>query len=212
MDIFARFPPELRLMVLKYAPNLASLHSLVRASPHPACTFDGFNAEIIESVTTSSMAYENQMILRTIAAIRTDSLRCRTLDDFLESYVRSDAANEQPFAKPISPSVGRGLLETAYKIRCLTTCCVQGLMDGLLTLDEGFHKYDHRRCISRALWRIELYFELKKLGIAERFPFPTEDLPRLRNISRFEFWGHLPEEEVEKIQGVYDFLRRTRRI
>lgn len=63
MDIFAQLPPELRLMVLKHAPNLASLHSLVQASPHAACTFDGFSAEIIESVMTSSMAHENQTIL-----------------------------------------------------------------------------------------------------------------------------------------------------
>lgn len=213
MDIFAQLPPELRLMVLKHAPNLASLHSLVQASPHAACTFDGFSAEIIESVMTSSMAHENQTILRTTAAIRTDSLRCRTLDDFLESYVRSDDATQRPFvAKSMAPPVGRGLLETAYKIRRLITCCTQGLTDGLLTLGE-FQKYD-RRCVTRALWRIELYCELKKLGIAElrcRFPFPTEDLPRLRKISRFEFWGHLPEQEVDEIQAVYDFLRRTGR-
>lgn len=193
--------------VLKNIPNLPSLCGLVQKDPYAEAVFKTYRAEIIEAVIGSSFQKEEQKILRTIAAIRMGTLACATLDDFIDSYMRGEAADE-PLSKSMSLEISRKLVELAYNLEDLTNSCINEMLAGRIELASSLLR--DRLCISRALWRLELFFTVKQLDKEPSFPFWDNNKERVRNIECRAFWYHLSKKELDAMECMLTRLQNMK--
>lgn len=132
-DIFASLPYEIILNIIKLAPDLSSLWSLIHASPVCSVLFDICASEIVNTIVIATVP-------ATIQRLMQGTLRCQTLADFTLKEARAVVSDgrirEVPYRLPqkTESKALRKLLSFAHKIHLLSYTCLDHYIDISLTL------------------------------------------------------------------------------
>ncbi|KAI9834979.1 MAG: hypothetical protein M1819_002702 [Sarea resinae] len=215
-DPFWKLPAEIIIMIIKLNADCLTLRNLDRASPAVAHAFDQDGAYITEAVLGSSLTVQFCELARAIAVLRSGSAACDTLREYMDSHVYDNGLSEIPrLSDNLSPSLLRGLVETAVNIECLTCRCLQHLLERVTNKTKlarphpkgnpsgrpprrgqdaqqlkgtGPPSWVEKQRVARPLWRLQLFFDLQDAAPALTH-WRTADRERLRAMHPMQFWA-----------------------
>jgi len=72
-NVFLRLPEELRLKIIKAAPDLSSLWSFIDASPTMAVVFNTYAVEIVDAVIATTVPLQIQCLMRAVLQVQASS-------------------------------------------------------------------------------------------------------------------------------------------
>ncbi|KAG6009921.1 hypothetical protein E4U21_000692 [Claviceps maximensis] len=221
-------PNELYLEILFGISDIASLDSVLRASPKAYRLFDNHSVAITDAVLDSGYTCGHiRVVFRIIALLRSGTLPIKSLEHFQERVldesmqyryrVRASRTGLAPqkIAKDTSPEVLKSILATARHIHCLSHEClslalgrlkaveVEHLVDknvytSILDFvsvseprpatikfeaqDSGPPSWVEEQRATRACWRLQLIYDLKRAAQRSQLDWSEADVSKLTNI------------------------------
>jgi hypothetical protein len=231
MDPFTLIPSPLLLIIVKQTPNFANLQNLLLASPCIASLFDECGLEIVEAVASSNLSKQLHHLLQTVAKIRSGALsgqEPQSIFDLINGQEHDDRLPD------LSSTVLRELVSVGSNIQRLAYSCLRELLARCKNirpshlLDPKFKftdnainewppgiAYSPQDCgppswveeerILRALWRLQIFFDLSR-GTPDA-PRPESRPRKFQNVDACEFWKALSAWELDEIECVYEYLQ-----
>lgn len=238
MDPFYHIPSPVLLTIVKLCPDLPSLGNLIHASPVVSSLFDELPAEITDAVLASpALPQTTQYLVRSIIMIECYNYLPANPAYFLDT-VHHTSGYWLPLSKSMPACGLRRVLAMASQIQTLGDSCIRELIARCMALepshlsldskgewfdndiqitcqpgkryqqeDVGDPSWVEEQRVNIALWRLQLLFSLKKA--APRLDWSKDDLRDLRNTSLDELWCRLPQDQLESVKCVYEYLQYT---
>jgi len=224
---FEGLATETILAVLNHITDLATLHSLINASPVVFRLFKEYGVEITESVLISgSITKRIPEIIRLIALIRSSSLPIHGLQEFHERVVlqsmiqqrSQDAFLPRSFPTGTPHVILRSILASAHRISRLTPDCLRHYLNQLATIepealvDENFHYWLGHRPGHATIAAWKMRPEGRKVAIGKLEPPSWAEVQRVeRAFWRVQFFYDLkiaaaksiidwPREDIERLE------------
>lgn len=151
---FEELPAEVRLIIMRHIDDLATLGSLLHASPTTFRVFQDNSADVVNSVLRPGEGSELNDLARIAIGIRLSETDCETLSDFNVKYIRKiGKTNAQiwqgsglqalfgPLQKDLPADTYREFAGTAYEIWVHTQACLKHYLDRFMELTPC-HMFD----------------------------------------------------------------------
>ncbi|KAK6212658.1 hypothetical protein LQW54_005079 [Pestalotiopsis sp. IQ-011] len=231
MSFFDRLPVEICLSILQHC-DLSSLWHLTLASRDVSAVFDEYALETIERVITNSIPGQIRALMRAVIRTRAACGPGLEASQFITA-IESDPLRRDEVG---DRSIPRRFLSLAHHIHTLSHACADYYIEQSLTVrpwsalqldlkaDGIRRRFDKaKKCeyhplktgppswveeqrVVKALWRIQLFFELNNACVHQRLDWSQEDQCPLVDIAEF---FSVRDFELQQLFTVYDFLHQT---
>ncbi|KAK9778971.1 putative F-box domain-containing protein [Seiridium cardinale] len=236
IDVFGRLPVEIRLSIMDHCHGPSSLWSLIKASRAMSSVFEGYGAEIIENNIAKTVPVQTQTVMRAVFRTRIGCGPgfddAKNLTKVNSHPIIEDKDNEKSDIE-----LPRRFLTLAHRIHTLAHACIDHYIEKSLTIRpasvakfpnkiHNLRKKDgesedcryqpritgppswveeHR--VIKALWRVQLFFELNSARTRHRLDWPVVDLDALASSSLPGYFS-IDDYEIQQILTVYEYLEQ----
>lgn len=204
MDPFQRLPAELVGQIIRNTADFVGVDSLITVSRQARAVFQLNSSSIVQDLVSSNSITsqpEIKKLLSHIAFIHRPSIRCTSLDEYMQLANREEGALGLPFCQKDSDSdLACRILRIAAQTQRLACACLSALRQGLATavgtssnrtqMANGPFSYLEEYRVYWALWHLRRYSDLRKTA-GQKWMWSREEINKL--------------DSYTALSGIHDF-------